>query len=68
MTFCSIQQHLIRNICVKFVIRNLSQSPDIEQSLDGSISNFQVSGKSLINENCDNSRTNDDNDMKLRNP
>ena len=42
-----------------------SQSPDIGQNSDRGISNFQISGQSLIKENCHNSRTSDDVDMKL---
>ena len=41
------------------------QSPDIGQNSDGDISDFQISGQSLIKENCHNSRTNVDIDMKL---
>ena len=41
------------------------QSPDIGQDSDGGISDFWISGQSLINVNCHNSRTNDDIDMKL---
>ena len=44
---------------------NLSQSPDIGQNSDGGISDFRISGQSLIKENCHNSRTSDDIDMKL---
>ena len=40
----------------KFGIHNLPQSPDIGQNSDGGISDFQ---------NCHNSRTSDDRDMKL---
>ena len=43
----------------------MPQSPDIEQNSDGVISNFQISDQSLIKENCRNSRTSDDIDMKL---
>ena len=43
----------------------LAQSPNIEQNSDGGISDFRISGQSLIKENCHNSRTNDDIDMKL---
>ena len=49
----------------KFGIHNLPQSPDIGQNSDGGISDFRVSGQSLIKENCHNSRTRDDIDMKL---
>ena len=41
------------------------QSPDIGQNSDGDISDFRISGQSLIKENCYNSRTSDDIDMKL---
>ena len=44
---------------------NLPQSPDIGQNLDGGISDFRISGQSLIKENCHNSRTSDDINMKL---
>ena len=39
--------------------------PGIGQNLDGGISDFRISGKSLIKEICHNSRTNSDIDMKL---
>ena len=41
------------------------QSPDIGQISDGSISDFQISGQSLIKVNCHNSRTSDDIEMIL---
>ena len=56
----------IRDILVKFAIHNSSQSPDTGQNSDGGISGFRISGQSLIKENCHNSRTSDDIDMKLR--
>ena len=43
----------------------MSQSPDIGQNSDGGISDFLISGQSLIKENCHISRTIDDIDMKL---
>ena len=43
----------------------MHQSPDIWQNGDGGISDFRISGQSLIKENCRNSRTSDDFDMKL---
>ena len=43
---------------------NLLQSPDLGQNSDGDISDFPISGQSIINENCHNSRTSDDIDMK----
>ena len=65
LELCSIQQHLIRDIRAKFGISNLSRFPDIRQNSVGGISNFRISGQSLIKENCHNSRTRDDIDMKL---
>ena len=62
LAFCSIQQHFIRDVHVKFFI---SQSPDIEQNSDWCISDFPISGQSLIQGNCHNSTTSDDIDMKL---
>ena len=41
------------------------QSSDIAQNPDGVISDFWISGQSLIKENCHNSRTSDDIDMTL---
>ena len=43
----------------------MSQSPDIGQNSDKRIYDFQISGQFLINENCCNSRTTNDIDMKL---
>ena len=42
LTFCSIQEHFIRDICVKFGIRNLPQSLDIGENSDGGIFDFMV--------------------------
>ena len=62
VSFCNIQQRFIR---AKFGISNYLQSPYIGENSDGSISDFRISGQSLINKTCHNSRTSDDNDMKL---
>ena len=43
----------------------MSQSPDTGQNSDGDISDFQISGQSVIKGNCYNSRTSDNIDMKL---
>ena len=43
----------------------MPQSPDIGQNSDGDISDFWISGQPLIKENCHNSRTSNDIDMKL---
>ena len=45
---------------------NLPQSSDIEQNSDRGISDFRISGQSLMKEYCHNSRTSHDIDMKLR--
>ena len=55
----------MRDIRDKFGIPNLPQSPDIGQNSDGGISNFQISGQTFIEENCHNSRTSNDIDVKL---
>ena len=65
LAFCSIQLHLIRDVCAKFGIPYSPQSPDIEQNSDEGISDFRISGQSLIKRNCRNSWTNDDINMKL---
>ena len=45
----SIQQHFIKDIRAKIGIPNLPQSPDIRQNSDKGISDFRISGQSLIN-------------------
>ena len=65
LVFCSTQQHFIRNICAKFATTNPSQSLDLGQYSDGDIFDFWIFGQSFINENCHNSRTSHDIDMKL---
>ena len=65
LEFCSIQQRFIRNIRAKISINNSSQSADTRQNSYGGISDFRISGQSLIIKNCHNSRTSDDIDMKL---
>ena len=47
---CSIQKHFIRELRAKLGIPNLSQSPDIGQKPDGGISDFWISGQSLLKE------------------
>ena len=56
---------ILEVIRAKFGIPISPQSPDIGQNSDGCISDFQISGQSLIKENCHNSRTSDDIDKKL---
>ena len=46
----------------------MPQSPDIGQNSDRGISNFRISGQSFIKENCHNSGTSDDINMKLEPP
>ena len=64
MEFRSTQKRFIRDIRAKFGIPDLPQSPDIGQKSEEGISDFRISGQSLIKENCHNSRTSDDIDMK----
>ena len=65
LAFWSIQSHFIRDIRTTFDIPNSPQSPNIGQKSNGGISNFRISGQSLMNENCHNSRTSDDITCKL---
>ena len=65
LAFFRIQRRFSRDILAKFGIPNLPQSPDIVQNSDRGISNFGISGQSLINKNCHNSRTSNHIDMKL---
>ena len=65
LAFSSVQYHFIRDLCAKFGIPCSPQFPDIGQNSDGGISDFRISGQSLIKENCHNSRTSDDIDMKF---
>ena len=64
-TFAAFSNIFIGDIHAKFGIHNLPQSPDIGQNSDVGISDFRISGLSLIKGNCHNSRTSDDIDMKL---
>ena len=61
LAFCSIQWVFIRDIRVKFGIRYSAQFVDIRQNPDGGISDFRIFGQ----ENCHNSRSIHDIDMKL---
>ena len=51
LTFCSIQQNFIRDVCAKVSIPILTQYQNIRQNLDKGIWNFQLTGQSLIKEN-----------------
>ena len=57
--------HFIRHIRAKFGILNSAQAPDIGQNSDGGITDFQISDQSFKKENCHNSRTSNDIDIKL---
>ena len=48
LVFCSIEYHFIRDIQAKFGIPNLPHIPDIGQNTAGGISDFQISGQSLL--------------------
>ena len=56
-------------ICLKHSCQiwypQLAPVSNLGQNSDGDISDFRISGQSIINENCHNSRTSDDIDMKL---
>ena len=65
LVLCNIQYHAITDIHAKFGTPNSHQSLNIGQKSDGDISDFWISGQSLINKNCHNSRTSTDIDMKL---
>ena len=61
----SSDKGFIRDSHVKFIITDSLQSPDIGQNSGVGISDFWISGQSFTNDNCHNSRTNHDIDMKL---
>ena len=61
----SVTFHYIREICGKFGIAHLRECPDIRQNSGGVISDFRISSQSFIKEICHNSRTSNDNEMKL---
>ena len=65
LAFCSIQLNLIRDVYAKFGSLYLLQSPDIGRDSDVRISDFWISGQSLMKRNCHNSSTSDDINMEL---
>ena len=65
LVFWSIQQLFNRDIRTKFGIPNWFRSSDIGQNSDEGISDFRIFRQALINENCHNSRTSNDIDMKI---
>ena len=64
LAFCNIQWHFIIDIHAKCGIPNSPKSPNIGQNSEGGICDFRISDQSLIKENCYNSRTSDDIDIK----
>ena len=58
-------QHFIRDIAAKFAILNSPHSPDIGWNLNRGISDFRISGQSLVKENFHILRTGNDIDIKL---
>ena len=65
LVLCRIRKSFIKDIRGKFGVPNLPKSPEIRQNSNGGISDFQISGQSLINKNCHNSRSSNDIDIKL---
>ena len=65
LVFCSIQQLYIRDIRGKFGIPKLAPVSRFCENLEGGITDFRISGQSVINENGHSSRTSHDIDMKL---
>ena len=66
MELSSIQYHFFdRDIRAKCGISYSFQSPDIGQNPDWGVSTFWIFGQTLVKENCHNSRTSDNIDMKL---
>ena len=64
--FITFHSAAFNNISLEiFEIPNSLQSPDIGQNSHRGISDFRISGQYLIKENCHNSRTSDDIDMKI---
>ena len=61
----SIQYLFNKEIHTNSCITKSTQPPDSEQSLKRCNFDFWISGQSLINKNCHNSRTSHDTDMKI---
>ena len=66
LAFCSNQRNFVRDICIRFDVLNWAQYLDNGQNLDRGIFDFRISGQSLIKENCCNSKTSNNIDMKVR--
>ena len=54
LTFCRIKELFVRNIFAKFDIPNLPKFTDISRNPERDISNFCISGQSLLSKNCPN--------------
>ena len=65
LAFCRILYHFIRDVRAKSGILYSPQSPDLGKKLHGGITDFWISGQSLIKENYHNSRTSDDTNITL---
>ena len=65
LAFAACSNILFETFAPNLVFLTHPQSPDIGQNSDKGIFNFRISGQSLKKENCHNSRTCDNTDMKL---
>ena len=65
LAFHRIQLHFSRRIRDKCSIPNSPQSPDIGQNSDVGISDFRISGQFILKDNCHNSGSSYDIDIKL---
>ena len=65
MNFASFSNILLEIFVPNLVSITRPSLSDIGKNSDGGTSNFRISGQSLIKENCHNSRTSDDIDLKL---
>ena len=52
-------------VSAKYGIPNSLEFPNIGRNFDDCVSDFRISGQSVMKGNCHNSRTSDDIDMKL---
>ena len=59
IAFCSIQWHFLRYIRAKLSIPTSPYSPDVGEKTEERISDFRISGQSLVKENYHNSRASD---------
>ena len=66
MAFRSIYYNFIRDIRANLVSLTHTSLQILDKTQIGGISDFRISGQSFIKENCNNPRSNDDIDMKLK--